>query len=255
MSLSTRLLVFDPEQKTSRDLLSKLNGLEFRVRLCEQYEVLPRMVREFAPQTLIFSLKARDEGSLFLVHEMTRLQSICRFSILVVLEKESEYTEIKAYEAGADSVIVAPIRGRSLKHRIWALNRRADLTQELRTITIGSLTIDAEQHAFRLDGQEHPLGKREFDLLYMLAQVPGKIYSRFEILERVVGVDTLQNPRTVDVHVCNLRDKLPPKAIMTFRGKGYYLNRAALESTKAAFSLLAASGIHTGAMQEAVFLG
>jgi two-component system alkaline phosphatase synthesis response regulator PhoP len=99
--------------------------------------------------------------------------------------------------------------------------------------------IDAEQHAVRLGDDEFQLGKREFDLLYLLAQVPGKIYSRFEILERVIGVDTLQNPRTVDVHVCNLRDKLPPKAIMTFRGKGYYLNKAAFGDASSGVMLAA----------------
>jgi len=134
-------------------------------------------------------------------------------------------------ELGADDYITKPFSVREFRSRVKAVLRRADLARggDERTeapIEDGDLRIDFEKRTVSRAGRAAPLTYVEFEILAALARNPGRVYNRMVLLERVWGDASYRDPRTVDVHIRHLREKLEtdprvPELILTVRGVGY----------------------------------
>ena len=121
-----------------------------------------------------------------------------------------------------DNFINKPISPKVLISRISALFRRIQpATTESKTLQIKDLVIDAEQYKTILNGVVHVLAKKEFELLYLLAAQPGRVFLRNEILSQVWGNDVIVGDRTIDVHIRKIRVKLGIDCITTVKGVGY----------------------------------
>jgi two-component system alkaline phosphatase synthesis response regulator PhoP len=123
---------------------------------------------------------------------------------------------------GADDYINKPIKPRALMSRISALFRRDNKkTSPVSTITIGDLTIDRTSYTIKIGTREINLPKKEFELLYFLAQNPNKVFSREDLLQNIWGSDVYVLARTVDVHIRKVREKIGEDYITTVKGVGY----------------------------------
>jgi len=224
-----KILVYDPIFHIGKELIKHLGGVDFSIRICEKTEALPRSIREFSPQLVAIFIRSESDFSLKLISDLTQKKNASSLSILAIIEHADELLEIAAFNAGADSVIWPPLAPRALKMRLQALIQRTILQKETNTILkIGPLLLDNKLHSAYWNGNTLSLGRREFDLLLILCKNPGKLFTRNELLEMIVGNDTQHSPRTIDVHICNLREKLGEPVIGTFKGKGYQLNVTAL---------------------------
>ncbi len=135
-----------------------------------------------------------------------------------------EYSEIAAFEVGADDYITKPIKPRALMSRISALFRRNQDRQTQDTeeiLVVGDLTIDKTSYIVHVKGRELSLPKKEFMLLYFLAQNPNKVFGRDELLSNIWGSDVYVIDRTVDVHIRKVREKIGEDYIKTIKGVGY----------------------------------
>ena len=148
--------------------------------------------------------------------------------IIMLTAKGEIEDRIIGLELGADDYLVKPFSPRELVARVRALLRRAGSDREpLREeMNYGGLVIDMTGHKVMLDGQEVDLTASEFKLLTTLARYPGRVYSRMELVEKVLGYDFEGYERTIDSHVKNLRAKLgdnprSPKWLHTVHGVGY----------------------------------
>lgn len=148
--------------------------------------------------------------------------------IIMLTAKGEIEDRIIGLEIGADDYLVKPFSPRELVARVRALLRRAGSDREpLREeMNYGGLVIDMTGHKVMLDGQEVDLTASEFKLLTTLARYPGRVYSRMELVEKVLGYDFEGYERTIDSHVKNLRAKLGdnprnPKWLHTVHGVGY----------------------------------
>lgn len=148
--------------------------------------------------------------------------------IIMLTAKGELEDRVAGLELGADDYLVKPFSPRELVARVRALLRRAHATSEPQRdrLVYGDLEIDAAGHKVFLGGEEVELTASEFKLLTTLARYPGRVYSRMELVEKVLGYDFEGYERTVDSHVKNLRAKLndDPKAptfIWTVHGVGY----------------------------------
>jgi two-component system alkaline phosphatase synthesis response regulator PhoP len=140
------------------------------------------------------------------------------------LSRSEEYSEIAAFDAGADDYITKPVKPRVLVSRIKAILRRGvivDMNRKQANIRIGDLEIVWDEFLVYRDGQPISFPKKEFELLYFLASKPGKVFTRDMLLTGVWGGDVLVVPRTIDVHIRKLREKLGEKYIQTVKGVGY----------------------------------
>jgi DNA-binding response OmpR family regulator len=148
--------------------------------------------------------------------------------IIMLTAKGELEDRVAGLELGADDYLVKPFSPRELVARVRALLRRAHVSEEPQRdkMSYGNLEIDSASHKVRIDDEEIELTASEFKLLATLARYPGRVYSRMELVEKVLGYDFVGYERTIDSHVKNLRAKLgddpkDPSYIFTVHGVGY----------------------------------
>jgi DNA-binding response OmpR family regulator len=150
--------------------------------------------------------------------------------IIMLTAKTEEIDKVLGLELGADDYITKPFSVREFRSRVKAVLRRAALThteeQFEEPIEAGELRIDFEKRLVEVRGQAVRLTYVEFEILAALARAPGRVFSRTMLLERVWGDAAYRDPRTIDVHIRHLREKLEaepktPELILTVRGVGY----------------------------------
>ena len=137
--------------------------------------------------------------------------------------RSEEYSEIAGFNVGADDYIAKPIKPRALVSRINAILRRNSAEQEMlgNKVEIGDLVIDRETFLVYQAGKKVVLAKKEFELLYLLASKPGKVFTRESILKNIWEDSVVVTNRTIDVHIRKLREKLGENYVATVKGVGY----------------------------------
>lgn len=145
--------------------------------------------------------------------------------IVFLTARSEEYSEISGFNAGADDYIAKPIKPRVLISRIKAILRRKTRDEELQIIEAADLRIDKESFLVFRQDEKIQLAKKEFELLFLLAGKPGKVFTRDNILEKVWGEDVLVVDRTIDVHIRKIREKLGDDYITTVKGVGYKFDK------------------------------
>ena len=159
-----------------------------------------------------------------------RLRATSSVPIIMLTARDDELDKVVGLELGADDYITKPFSIREFRSRVRALLRRAKVSRlELRTderIELDRLVVDVPRRTVQRDGEPVQLTFVEFELLRTLASVPGRVCSRRMLLEALWGSADFRDPRTIDVHVRHLREKLEsdssnPEYILTVRGVGY----------------------------------
>ena len=137
--------------------------------------------------------------------------------------RSEEYSEIAGFNVGADDYIAKPIKPRALTSRINAILRRnvQSESEVENKLEIGDLVIDREAFLVFRKGEKIVLAKKEFELLYLLASKPGKVYTRDVILKNIWEDSVVVTNRTIDVHIRKLREKLGDRYVSTVKGVGY----------------------------------
>ena len=164
-----------------------------------------------------------------------KIREFSNVPIIMLTARSEDTDKIIGFECGADDYITKPFNILELKARIRALLRRAGAAaqqqREADRLTQGSITLDLAERAAWRDGRPVELTAKEFDLMVLLMQNPGRVYSREKLLNLVWGYEYIGELRTVDVHIRRLREKLEPdpanpEHILTKWGVGYYLSSA-----------------------------
>ncbi|HXI00804.1 MAG TPA: response regulator transcription factor [Sphingobacteriaceae bacterium] len=137
--------------------------------------------------------------------------------------RSEEYSEIAGFNVGADDYIAKPIKPRALISRINAILKRNSMPDEFtdNKVEIGDLVIDREAFMVFRKGEKIVLAKKEFELLYLLASKPGRVYTREVILKNIWEDSVIVTHRTIDVHIRKLREKLGENYVSTVKGVGY----------------------------------
>ena len=140
--------------------------------------------------------------------------------IIFLTALTDEPSQINGLEMGADDYVSKPISPRVLMSRVNALFRRVH-KEENKSIKVGPVQIDPIKFEVSVNDTAIPLAKKEFELLYLLAARPGRVFLRNEILNHVWGTDVIVGDRTIDVHIRKIRQKLGIDCISTIKGVGY----------------------------------
>lgn len=157
------------------------------------------------------------------VCQILRSQPAFQDTLIIFLTALSdEDSQIKGLETGADDYVSKPISPKVLISRVNALFRRVSNKEDTgKGIQLGNINIDPVKFLVTIDGREVVLAKKEFELLYLLASRPGRVFLRNEILSQVWGNDVIVGDRTIDVHIRKVRQKLGVDCITTVKGVGY----------------------------------
>jgi DNA-binding response OmpR family regulator len=214
--LSVQKLLAYPLRKEGYDVIPALDGRE----------ALERLRDDNFDLVVLDVMLPRMDG--FDVCRAIRSRSTV--PIIMLTAKTEETDKVLGLELGADDYITKPFSVREFRSRVKAVLRRAALAQPEaqfeEPIEAGELSIDFEKRSVVVRGESARLTYVEFEILAALARAPGRVFSRTMLLERVWGDAAYRDPRTIDVHIRHLREKLEqesktPELILTVRGVGY----------------------------------
>ena len=153
--------------------------------------------------------------------ELIRKNEKIKNTLITFLSARGEdYSQIAGFNAGADDYLTKPIKPKILLSKIKSLLRRISIEQD-EIIELEDLIIDRSSYKISIRGNELNLPRKEFELLYLLASKPGKVFKREYILESVWGKDVVVGDRTIDVHIRKLREKIGNTFFKTIKGVGY----------------------------------
>jgi len=143
--------------------------------------------------------------------------------IMFLTARGEDYSHVAAYEAGADDYVTKPVKPKILVSKVKGLLRRykKNTSDEISEIIIDNIKIDREKYRVYISNETLELPRKEFELLYLLASKPDKVFKREKIMELVWGTEVLVGDRTIDVHIRKLREKIGDKYFKTIKGVGY----------------------------------
>jgi len=180
------------------------------------------VAKTFKPDLILLDVMMPRQDGIETARQLRQLTDFKDTYIIFLTARAEEYTEVAAFDVGADDYIVKPIKPRALVSRIKAVLRRDIQQMESDSIIeIGQLIINRTNYSVNNNGVNLVMPKKEFELLSFLAKHPNKVFNRDELLEKVWGVDVYVVERTVDVHIRKLREKIPEYYIKTLKGVGY----------------------------------
>lgn len=218
------LLVEDEPQL--RSLINEhLINEGFRVITADNGQEGLRLWREYHPDLLVLDLMLPLLSGMEVL-KIVRQQS--NTPVVILTARSDEVDKLLGLELGADDYMTKPFSPRELAARIRAVLRRTSNHEESHQLNVGNLDIVMERHEALLDGQILPLTISEFRILSVLAEHPGQVFSRLQLLERVFGDIYEGYERTIDTHISNLRKKMEQASeqgakIRTIYGAGYKL--------------------------------
>ncbi len=180
------------------------------------------VAKKFKPDLVLLDVMMPKMDGIETARQIRLLSEFKETYILFLTARAEEYTEVAAFDVGADDYVVKPIKPRALLSRLKAILRRdAQQAETEDKLEIGSLFINRVNYTVLNNGKPLVMPKKEFELLSFLAHHPNKVFSRDELLEKVWGSDVYVVERTVDVHIRKLREKIPESYIKTLKGVGY----------------------------------
>ena len=177
------------------------------------------------PQLIMLDIMLPGEDGISILKKLRSRSATESIPVIMATAKGTEYDKVIALDSGADDYLAKPFGMMEMVSRIRAVLRRTSGAREKPRMTMGRLEMDPESHTVRVDGSRVELTLKEFELLRLFLEHPGRVFTRDQLLERIWSTDYLGETRTVDVHIGTLRTKLGAcgEYIRTVRGVGYRL--------------------------------
>ena len=227
--MAKKIMVVDDEPRLVSIVEAYLKQEGFEVQTASNGQEALFAVRESKPDLIILDVMMPEmDGYEFMRHHRMEAET----PIILLTAKVEEDDKVIGLELGADDYVTKPFRPRELVARVRAVLRRSGQTSPKATVLrAADVMLDREQHTVEVGKKYVDLTPSEFDLLAALMTVPGRAYSRLELLDRIQGVAYEGYERTIDVHIKNLRSKIEqvpnePHCIQTVYGVGYRFVRA-----------------------------
>ena len=216
-----QILIADDEQDILEIISYNLTKEGYEVYTAKDGNEAIEKAKQIHPDLIILDIMMPKKTGVE-VCQILRSQPLFQDTLIIFLTALSdEASQIKGLETGADDYVSKPISPKVLVSRVNALFRRVNSKDTGKTIKIANIQIDPVKFNVIIDEQEVVLGKKEFELLYLLASRPGRVFLRNEILSQICGNDVIVGDRTIDVHIRKVRQKLGVDCITTVKGVGY----------------------------------
>jgi DNA-binding response OmpR family regulator len=224
-----RILLVDDEQSIQTLLSYPLRKEGYDVvQAADGREALERFDEQPFDLVVLDLMLPRIDG----LEVCRQLRSRSSVPIIMLTAKSDEIDKVVGLELGADDYITKPFSLREFSSRIKAALRRAEMSRPVETapdeapLMVRELRIDFPKRTVRVRGEEAPLTYVEFEILSALARGPGRVFTRDMLLDRIWGDSAYRDPRTIDVHIRHLREKIErdakdPEYLFTVRGVGY----------------------------------
>ncbi|HXA02129.1 MAG TPA: response regulator transcription factor [Cytophagaceae bacterium] len=221
MSKKYKVLVVDDEPDIQEMLQYNLEKEGYEVKTAGDGKEAVETARKFLPHLILMDIMMPKMDGIEACRQVRQINKLKDVFIIFLTSRSEEYSEIAAFDGGANDYITKPIKPRALMSRVSAIFRRDAIETKDEMVTLGDLSIDKTSYTVLLKGKKIILPKKEFELLYFLASNPNVVYGREQLLRNIWGSDVYVVPRTVDVHIRKVREKLGDAVIKTVKGIGY----------------------------------
>jgi two-component system alkaline phosphatase synthesis response regulator PhoP len=225
MSTSTKhkILIVDDEPDILELIEYNLKKEGYQVYSASNGQEGVNEAKKVLPDLIILDIMMPKMDGIEACRIMRTMPEFKNTFMVFLTARSEEYSEIAGFNVGADDYIAKPIKPRALVSRINAILRRNSSPEEVsdNKLEVSDLVIDREAYLVFQEGKKVVLAKKEFELLYLLASKPGKVYTRENILKNIWEDSVVVTNRTIDVHIRKLREKLGEKYVATVKGVGY----------------------------------
>ena len=215
-----KILIVDDEKDILEFLSYNLKKEGFDVFTANNGEEGLKIAKLQLPDLIILDVMMPEMDGIETCEQIRLEKSLDNTLILFLTARSEEYSELAGFSAGADDYITKPIKPKLLSSRVKALLRRRGERTSPSYIEIEHIKIDKEKHTLLYKDSNIKLARKEFNLLYYLMTVPGKVFSREEIIHNI-WKEAVVGDRTIDVHVRKIREKIGDQYIKTIKGVGY----------------------------------
>lgn len=222
MIKKSKILIVDDDPDIVEILRYNLSLEGYDVKTAFNGKECLKKVKNFIPHIILLDVMMPVMDGIEACNLLKNIPSLVNTRIIFLSARSEDFTQISAFDAGADDYISKPVKPKILMKKIASivkrLNKQNDLKEEL---DLGEIKINRKTYTVYKDGKSITLPRKEFELFYLLASEPGKVFTRDEIMSKVWGLDVVVGDRTIDVHIRKLREKVGSLYFKTVKGVGY----------------------------------
>jgi two-component system alkaline phosphatase synthesis response regulator PhoP len=217
-----KILLVDDEQDILEIVGYNLTQEGYQIVTASNGKEAIQVAKKELPQLIIMDVMMPEMDGMEACENIRRLPELSNVIITFLTARNEDYSQVAGFEAGADDYIAKPIKPKLLVSKVKALLRRLkDDEVKDDILYVGGIEVNREEYKIVQDGREIVLPRKEFELFYLLASKPGKVFKREEILDKVWGNEVVVGGRTIDVHIRKLREKIGDELFKTIKGVGY----------------------------------
>ena len=218
-----KILCVDDEPDILEILKYNLSNEGYNVSTAADGKSAIKMAYNISPNLIIMDIMMPKMDG---IEACEKLRSDEKFNdtiIMFLTARGEDYSHVAAYDAGADDYVTKPVKPKVLVSKVKGLLRRLKkvIANDINEIVFDDIKIDREKYKVYISNNVLNLPRKEFELLYLLASKPDKVFKREKIMETVWGSEVVVGDRTIDVHIRKLREKVGDKYFKTIKGVGY----------------------------------
>jgi len=218
-----KILCVDDEPDILEILKYNLSNEGYDIYLAKDGLSAIKKAKEIIPNLIIMDVMMPKMDGIQACENLRANEKFNDTIIMFLTARGEDFSHVAAYEAGADDYVTKPVKPKILISKVKGLLRRFKKVNDndINIIELKDIIIDKEKYKVNMSGNTLNLPRKEFELLYLLASKPDKVFKREKIMENVWGGEVVVGDRTIDVHIRKLREKLGDKYIKTIKGVGY----------------------------------
>ena len=226
MSKIPKILVVDDDPDIVEILRYNLSLGGYDVKSAFNGKEAIKKAKIFLPEIILLDVMMPEMNGIEACSLIKEIPSLVNTRIIFLSARSEDYTQLSAFDAGADDYISKPVKPKILLKKIESIFKRINKkNEEIDVIDLGEIKIDRNSYLVNVKNQEISLPRKEFELFYLLASKPGKVFTRDEIMGKVWGSEVVVGDRTIDVHIRKLREKIGDLYFKTVKGIGYKFNQ------------------------------
>ncbi len=217
-----RILLVDDEADILEIVGYNLSQEGYQISTAANGREAVAKAKKEVPHLIIMDVMMPEMDGMEATEIIRKTPELANVIITFLTARSEDYSQVAGFDAGADDYITKPIKPKLLVSKVKALLRRLKETDSnSEKLNVGGIEINREEYKIVKDDQEIVLPRKEFELFYLLASKPGKVFKREEILDKVWGNEVIVGGRTIDVHIRKLREKIGEDFFKTIKGVGY----------------------------------
>ena len=217
-----KILVVDDDPDIVEILRYNLSLAGYEVKSASNGKECIKKAKLFLPQIILLDVMMPEMDGIEACSLLQKIPSLVNTRVIFLSARNEEYTQLSAFDAGADDYISKPVKPKILLKKITSIIKRINaVNKDEDIIKLDNIIIDRNKFLIIKNDVEIYLPKKEFELLFLLASQPGNVFTRDQIMNKVWGSEVIVGDRTIDVHIRKLREKIGDLCFKTIKGVGY----------------------------------